>query len=1099
MQEDNDQVPQTILAGRRHRWLVRLFWSLSVVVLLFAAMGAALLWTVGRDFTAPEWLRAEVVARLNKNDVGLVVSVDQIVAQIEDGWHPRVRLQNVDVAQPDGQPLISFADMDIAVSMPELFRGRVEPAGINVSGVSLRLRRLEDGRFDLAIGETFTPVGNGVTFAQVISGLDHALMQRGLSSLEAVEINALTLRYEDLRLQRGWTVDGGRLRLTRDGDALEIRADLALLGGSDTVSTLEMNFSSEIGQNEASVGVNFSDFPTGDIAMQSPALVWLNVLRAPISGAMRAQMVDDGTMGKLSATLHVGQGVLQPTEATKPISFDDLRAYMTYDPEAQSLMFDDLTVASKWGALKATGVANIIEMKNGLPTEFISQLMLSEIEVNPAAVFEAPVQFDNASADLRLRLDPFELRLGQLIVSDSGQIAQVSGRLQAEPAGWSYALQGQRDALTRERLIALWPQKMAAPTRKWVVENLHAAQFHDLEFAWRGAPDITPDLFLGFGFDEAEFTFLKHFPPMTGVSGQASIDGFEFVAQARTGQVAAPQGGNVDVADTAFYVDDIRVKKGPARVNLQMDGTITAALSLLDLEPFRFIQKSGRQVTLADGRARIGADFAFRLKKGLKPDEVRYSANATLSNVRSEKLVPGRILAASVLDLVADNKRLRISGKGQLDGLAFDGAWESPIGKGTAGTSKIAGSVELSQEFADVFNIGLPRGSLDGATPAQFEIDLAKGQTAKFRLESNLQGMKLAVPQLSWSKPSGTNGALLVKGTLGSPPSIDRLRLEAPGLRVTGDLAIGRDGGLRIARFDRVRVGNWLDAPVLLEGRGKGRPPAIKVVGGTIDLRNLSGASAGSGAAAQRQATPISLSVDALQISDSIRLADFRGDFTSQSGLNGQFKGRVNGKAPVSGVVVPRDGRSAFRIRSDDAGRVFAAAELLESTSQGTLDLTLLPGNGSGVYDGFLAVKDIWLRDAPAMAELLNAISVVGVLDQLSGSGILFNEVDARFRLTPNRVIVSQASATGASMGISMDGYFDIGSKQMDMQGVLSPIYMLNGIGAGLTRKGEGLLGFNYRLRGTAENPNVQVNPLSIFTPGMFRDLFRRPAPKVSQ
>ena len=33
--------------------------------------------------------------------------------------------------------------------------------------------------------------------------------------------------------------------------------------------------------------------------------------------------------------------------------------------------------------------------------------------------------------------------------------------------------------------------------------------------------------------------------------------------------------------------------------------------------------------------------------------------------------------------------------------------------------------------------------------------------------------------------------------------------------------------------------------------------------------------------------------------------------------------------------------------------------------------------------------------------------------------------------------------------------------------------------------------GFNYTLEGTADDPEVAVNPLSILTPGMFRDLFR--------
>jgi hypothetical protein len=67
----------------------------------------------------------------------------------------------------------------------------------------------------------------------------------------------------------------------------------------------------------------------------------------------------------------------------------------------------------------------------------------------------------------------------------------------------------------------------------------------------------------------------------------------------------------------------------------------------------------------------------------------------------------------------------------------------------------------------------------------------------------------------------------------------------------------------------------------------------------------------------------------------------------------------------------------------------------------------------------------------------------------------------------------------------------------MDMQGVVSPFYVLNGIGSFLTRKGEGLFGMNFTLKGPASAPSVGVNPLSLLTPGMFREIFRRPAPVV--
>ena len=133
------------------------------------------------------------------------------------------------------------------------------------------------------------------------------------------------------------------------------------------------------------------------------------------------------------------------------------------------------------------------------------------------------------------------------------------------------------------------------------------------------------------------------------------------------------------------------------------------------------------------------------------------------------------------------------------------------------------------------------------------------------------------------------------------------------------------------------------------------------------------------------------------------------------------------------------------------------------------------------------------------MAALLDAISVVGLLQQLDGQGLSFDEVDATFRLTPNQVIVSEASAVGPGLGISVDGVYTLASKQIDLQGVVSPFFLVNSIGSFLTRKGEGLIGFSFNIAGTVAAPRVSVNPLSALTPGMFREIFRRPAPELNQ
>ncbi len=127
------------------------------------------------------------------------------------------------------------------------------------------------------------------------------------------------------------------------------------------------------------------------------------------------------------------------------------------------------------------------------------------------------------------------------------------------------------------------------------------------------------------------------------------------------------------------------------------------------------------------------------------------------------------------------------------------------------------------------------------------------------------------------------------------------------------------------------------------------------------------------------------------------------------------------------------------------------------------------------------------------MAAMLSRSRVVGLLDQLQGDGIKFNEVEGRFRLSPDAVTLYRSSAVGPSMGISLDGYYDVKGGQIDMQGVLSPLFIVNALGRVFSpRDGEGLVGFNFTLKGAADSPEVGVNPLSILTPGMFREIFRR-------
>ncbi|WP_299614253.1 DUF3971 domain-containing protein [uncultured Tateyamaria sp.] len=1081
----------------RRLGLNSLFFSLFLAVVV----GAAIYVLIGRPVAAPEWLRDRIELRAGEALGAASLRFDALDLMVEDNTKPRVRMTNVQLLNDAGAEIVGFSEMRIGLSVADLARGQFRPTEIGVTGVFAKLRREIDGSVLLSGGLDLTaPTQQAATFAQLIEGLDDLITVPGLSALTGADIQALTLRIEDVRSARAWTIDGGRLRLNRDGDALRITSDLALLSGGQGVATLEANYESRVGESAATFGVLVNDVDSSDIATLAPAFAWLDVLRAPISGAVRGVFGVDGTLAPVNVALNIGAGVIQPTDATRPVPFASARSYFSYDPNDTVLIFDELSVESAWITAQIDGQAVLgLDDQGGL-ADLVGQFSASSLSANPDGLYPEPVVMESAQLDFRLTLDPFRLDVGQALFQDQGQDLIARGALLAASEGWRYEVDAQMAGMLPERLLELWPDRFAPKARTWVLTNLLDGYMRDLDFALRDGPTSAPVIYAGFAYEGAKVRYLKTMPPVEEARGSASLLDNRFVVSVDQGSVPAPLGGRINVGGSSFIIPDISARDGvPAVVRLQTDGTVTAGLSLLDLPPLNVMERAGLSPSLADGRIQAAGTLAFPMKKGTTPSDVVYDATGTARDVLSTTLIEGRQLAADTLRVVASQTGVAVSGAGTLDGVPFDVTWAQPLGGGGPQPSSVTGTIELSERTIDAFDLGLPDGLVSGRGTGDITIELPVGDGApSFALSTNLQGVRLSSPPLGWSKPAGSAASLSLNGVLGDAPRVDNLVLDAPGLKAQGSITTNPNGGLGRATFSSVRVGNWMNGPVDLVGRGRGAAPAVLVRGGTLDLREADFGGSGSGTGGQQGGGPLTLKLDRLQITDTIALDGLSGEFNMARGLDGAFTARVNGGTPIRGQVLPQNGRSAIRVTSADAGGVAASAGILKQARGGSLSLTLLPV-GAASFDGTLNVEETRVQDAPAIAALLNALSVVGLLEQMGGSGIHFQEVEASFRLTPSTMTLTQASATGPSMGLSMDGVYDVAGGRLDMQGVISPLFLINGIGSIFTRRGEGLIGFNYRLRGPVANPRVQVNPLSALTPGMFREIFRAPAPDVPQ
>ena len=211
-------------------------------------------------------------------------------------------------------------------------------------------------------------------------------------------------------------------------------------------------------------------------------------------------------------------------------------------------------------------------------------------------------------------------------------------------------------------------------------------------------------------------------------------------------------------------------------------------------------------------------------------------------------------------------------------------------------------------------------------------------------------------------------------------------------------------------------------------------------------------------------------------------------DFSAQTD-KGDVKASIN---YVNGV-------RRFILRASDAGSFLKALDVTERMTNGKLELR-------GAYDdkktpsqfnGRLVIKDFTLKNSEILGRILSIGSLTGLRNALTGDGIAFEKMAVNITSSAGVVRLDKGAANGAAIGITVGGEIDTNTTKLALKGVVVPAYALNSIlgkipiiGMIAGGEGEGLIAFNYSVKGTYSEPDVGVNPLSGLTPGFLRGIF---------
>ncbi|MEM7721575.1 MAG: AsmA-like C-terminal region-containing protein [Pseudomonadota bacterium] len=1085
--------------ARRSRFL---FWVCSVplgALLVVVALLAAGVWRLSMaplslPNTTLDWIEEQIDRSMLMNDV----DVGDVAISLMDGGAPELTLRDIRLSDPDGAPRAAFPELQVTLSPSALLRGEVHPTRVEISGAGLRLSRDENGILDFEFTQDLG--GLAMSLPETLARIDAMFETPGFSQLQEVVGTDLNLSMADGMTGQTIRVRDARMRLDRKGDAITLTIGGALEGSRE--ATLDLAITRRASLERTDLGLSFVNLAARDVATTAPILSWLDLLRAPISGRLVARLADDGAVGDVSGGLQIGAGQFQVEGVMAPLSFEEMETEFAFDARSSRMAFSRLAISAPELSFAAEGHADVSD--DG--ATYVGQFRLSDIEADPRGLFEAPLEIDGALIDLRLSLEPnLRVEIGQAAVFDGDLQAHASALIVAQPEGVDISGDARLDDVGPQDVLSYWPVDAIERTRRWMVENVQDARLRGVDFALRWPHGHDPSIALQFDFEDAVVRALRHYPPIEGGAGYFELRDRRLIVRMDDGVITAPDGGPVTVAGSSFVIPRTGPGGPPADLDVEVSGQLTDVLRLLNRPPTSIFQRGGRlgPDDLGQGLVTASAQVRTRLMRNVPWEDIDFTVDGQLRDYASETLVPERRLAADVLQIAVDKQSLRILGRATLDDVRLNGQWSRAIGPDAPPGSQVEARMRLDRDALARLGVLLPAWLVSGQTEADIVIALAPETPPALELRSDLDGLGLAIPSLGWRLSQSRTGSLYVEAQLGPTPTVPVLRLEGAGLSFDGRVELA---GARLQRIvaNQMRIGSWLDVAGSLNSNGPGRQARIVVTSGSLDLRGApqsggsGGGSGGGGGQAGGPGASLSVNLDRLQVTDAIALRAVQAELETPGGLSGQFNGRVNGDAPVTGTLISTPAGPAVRVRAQDGGAVLRSAGLLQSVHGGELELIIGATGAHGVYDGQLEMSGPRLRDAPAMAELLNIISVVGLLEQLGGDGINLGNVEARFQIRPSQVILNRGSALGPSIGLSMDGAYDIAARELDMQGVVSPLYAVNGMfGALFSARREGLFGFSYRLTGTPQDTNVSVNPLSILTPGIFREIFRRPPPEI--
>jgi hypothetical protein len=871
--------------------------------------------------------------------------------------------------------------------------------------------------------------------------------------------------------------------------------------------------------------------PTG-LAANFPGFPALQALNLPLSAKTSVHLSTSGKLLGAEAKVDVASGqIILPWDRKYPVSIDKGELHVRY--EANNKRIDILPSKIEWGKSHATISGFFSPVKNQdnenlWAFELKADDALFGVEqfgLEPTKVQRLDLKGTVDKKAGRVVLQKFTMQMKEGLIEFGGTVVDALGSPEIK-------LAGNFSPMSLDILLKMWPKFVAAGAREWVGERVSAGQLTSGSFEIDLKPGELAKLQQGGDIPESavivdlaatglELMYIEGLPPVQTADATLQLRGRSMEFDAPQAWVILPSGKKIMLGAGHFKVADLRPLPEIGELEFATKGSAEALLELLDHKPLGFVSEAGLKPSDVGGKTEGKFKLVLPLIKGLEFSDVKLQGTINLEEATLSGAVGGANVEGGEVTFKVTEQAFDAQGDLLVNGVPAVLSWQRIFDAPLEKQPELRLSTVLDELAREKLGIKINH-MLRGPVPTIVSIDQKSVGTdaKKVHVQADLGGAELILTNVGWRKPRGRGAVLgfdVGKGVEGGT-ELQNFRIIGDDIAIDGWISLAEDNWPNAFFFPNFSF-NVITHMEVSGKLSKDNVWKVQANGPAYDGRQFFRSLFSSGQLADDQplrpesAPGLELKArigtmvgffDTTVKDVTINLAKRKGRMQS---LNA--KGLLNGKSEVAVKIV--DGGQSERVllaESDDAGSAFRLIGFYPRMEGGQTSLkVMLDAQGLARKTGTLWARDFTVLGDTVISEVIsNVDDDSGVAFGRQGGGervarrqrIPFDQLEVPFSVGGGQFVLHNSYVNGPQLGATIRGNVDIKNRVVDLGGTFIPLYGLNSalgsipiIGNILVgRRGEGIVGITYTVRGSTGNPRVQVNPLSIVAPGIFRQIF---------